>query len=90
MIILPQNNYILCKQINQTKHEDSTSKIIYEKEELPIYEIIDVMKNEDLCFNIGDKIICNSTGTKVNLENTLLYLFNVENVVAKINENKGK
>jgi hypothetical protein len=48
------------------------------------------MKNEDLCFNIGDNIICNSTGTKVNLENTLLYLFNVENVVAKINENKGK
>jgi hypothetical protein len=85
MTILPQNNYVLCKQLNQTKHEDSASKIIYEKEEVPIYEIIDISRNlDDLRFNIGDHIICNSTGTKVNLKNNIQYLFNIENIIGKI------
>lgn len=85
MTIYPQNNYVLCKQLNHTKHEDSTSKIIYEKEEVPIYEIIDISRNlDDLRFNIGDHIICNSTGTKVNLKNNTQYLFNIENIIGKI------
>jgi co-chaperonin GroES (HSP10) len=85
MIILPQNNYILCKQINQTKHEDSTSKIIYEKEELPIYEIIDIGKNlNDFKFNIGDNVICCSTGTKLKIEKDIYFLFDEKNIVGKI------
>lgn len=84
MKAIPQNNYVLCKQINETKHQ-TIGTIIYEKEEVPIYEIIDISRNLDnLRFNIGDYIICNSTGTKVNLKNSTQYLFNIENIVGKI------
>lgn len=85
MTILPQNNYVLCKQLNQTKHEDLASKIIYEKEELPIYEIIDIGKNlNDFRFNIGDSVICCSTGTKLKIEKDIYFLFDEKNIVGKI------
>ena len=84
MKAIPQNNYVLCRQTNETKHQ-TTGTIVYEKEELPVYEIIDISRNlDDLRFNVGDCIICNSTGTKLNLKDNVQYLFNIENIVGKI------
>lgn len=84
MKAIPQNNYVLCKQINETKHQ-TIGLFIYEKEELPIYEIINIgEKINDFSFNVGDNVICCSTGTKIILDSNTYYLFDKNNIVGKI------
>lgn len=87
MRILPQNNYVLCIQVEKSKAK-SDKGILYEKQLVPIYEIVDMKYSyeflDDFRLSIGDKVICNSTGTKVILEQTEYYLFNIENMIGKI------
>lgn len=56
----------------------------YEKEELPVYKVL--AKAPDANFtDIGDEIVCNSTGTRLNVSgNGVQYLFKEENIACKI------
>ena len=91
--IIPQNGYLLCKMVERNKKE--TSGFICEVKSLPIYEILKMSEPPSLLgigdgllkLKIGDKIVCNSTGTLVqDGENEVLYLFKLENVAAKVIE----
>lgn len=85
MKIVPHQKYIVCKQINDSKCVVD-GFIHYEKETVPIYKIVDVSKSLDNTrFNTNDEVICNSTGTKVSLNDEFYYVFNEENIVGKIN-----
>ena len=84
MTVIPQNNYVLCEQLVKD-NEQVNEHIIYNKTQVPVYKIVDVSKSlDDFRFTVGDKIICNSTGTKVVLDNSVHYLFNIENIIGKI------
>lgn len=69
-----------------------TSGFICEVESIPVYEILDLSDPPSfseigdglLKLKTGDRIVCNSLGTKVQDEDEVLYLFKLENVAAKV------
>ena len=87
MKLQPQNKYVLCKQLEKDKVQVNEG-IVYDKEQLPIYEVVGVQciqdSLDDFRLSVGDKVICNSTGTKAILEDSEYYLFNIENIIGKI------
>ena len=77
------------------RNKKETSGFICEVKSLPIYEILKMSEPPSLLgigdgllkLKIGDKIVCNSTGTLVqDGEDEVLYLFKLENVAAKVIE----
>ena len=64
MEVIPENGTVLCEQINQTKHQAEESGICYEKEEFPVYRILSICDGEKT-WQVGDHIVCDSTGTKL-------------------------
>lgn len=84
MKLVAQNNYVVCQQLNKAKQEVNES-IIYNKEFLATYKILSIGNNLDsFRLSVGDVIICNSTGTKVILDDLEFYIFNNENIIGKI------
>lgn len=91
--IVPQNGYLLCKMVEgKTKQ---TTGFVCEVESIPVYEILELSEPPSLLdigdgllkLKVGNKIVCNSTGTPVqDGENEVLYLFKLENVAAKVIE----
>lgn len=87
MTIYPKNNYVLCEKIVNEHNNIIDNNIMYDDEKMPEYKVISVSKYINNSFNVfpGDIIICNSTGIKIKNNNTVQYLFNVENIAGKIN-----
>lgn len=87
MKLQPQNNYVLCKMLEKDKQQVNEG-IVYDKQQVPIYEVVGINQCQesldDFRVSLGDKVICNSTGTKAVLEETEFYLFNIENIIGKI------
>jgi len=91
--IVPQNGHVLCKQISgdTEKVEDI---FLYTEKRLPVYQVLKISNppslsgiSDDLNLKVGDKIVCNSTGTKVQRSSDeVLYLFKQENIAAKIKD----
>ena len=72
-----------------------TTGFVCEVESVPIFEILKMSDPPTLTgigdgvlkLKVGDKIVCNSTGTLVqDGEDEALYLFKLENVAAKVIE----
>ena len=69
-----------------------TSGFICEVESIPVYEILELsdppsfseISDGLLKLKTGDRIVCNSLGTKVQDEDEVLYLFKLENIAAKV------
>ena len=85
MKIKPQYGVVLCKQLNK-QHEDVVeNNFAYSKENLPVYEILETgIMPDNSRFKAGDKIISNSTPTKIILENQDYYLVKYEYIAGKI------
>ncbi len=71
-----------------------TAGFVCEVESVPVYQILELSKfmpepradDGALSLEVGDMIVCNSTGTQVQDDDQDLYLFKFENVVAKVIE----
>ena len=84
MQFIPIDNYILCEKIVDSHMEEST--ILYKKEEIPIYKVINMSKKiKNFFISIGDYVIIESTGTLVKYNDKDYYLVNVDNIIGKIN-----
>lgn len=84
MQFIPIDNYILCEKIVDSHMEEST--ILYKKEEIPIYKVINISKKiKNFFISIGDYVIIESTGTLVKYNDKDYYLVNVDNIIGKIN-----
>lgn len=81
-----KNGYFVCRKLKTSSGQAPDSKFLYTEETMPEYEVLDVAPDvpDDIQIIPGDKIIVNSTGTKVSLNESEIYLFNYENVVGKI------
>ena len=85
MKAIPHNGYLLCKSVSSSQHEVVEFGIAYQKEELPVYEVISVGDiPDDFRFTEGDRIIVNSIPTKLNLEGTMLFLVNKDTIAGKV------
>lgn len=87
MKLIPQNKNLMCKCISSDE-KTTESGFTYKSNDMKIYEVISVsnsLANEDnFDIKTGDKIIVNSTGTKVEVDGEEYYMFNVENIMGKI------
>lgn len=85
MYIIPQNNMVLCKLIT-SKQKTLESGFTYESNDIDQWQILKISSNvsKDFKFSIGDIVLASSTGTLVDNEGEELYLFNADNIVAKI------
>ena len=78
---IPHNDTVICRQLISDKTKVSDS-IVYEKEDLPIYEVISIGELKNISnLNVGDKIITNSVPTKLDNGN---YLIREEFIAGKI------
>lgn len=81
------NGYVLCKKIQNEKVQIDVNGLVLEKEQLPIYQIIDLGDIlDDSRVNVGDKIITNSIPAYGVLDGIKYYLINLEHIVGTIKE----
>ena len=85
MEVIPENGTVLCEQINQTKHQAEESGICYEKEEFPVYRILSICDGEKT-WQVGDHIVCDSTGTKLSFSGKVQFLCKTDNIAGRIIE----
>ena len=79
--LIPQNDIVLCTLLSSTEKETENG-FVYKSNDIPLYFVEKVgpqVKN----FHVGDIIVVNSTGTKVEFDNTDHFLFKEENVMGK-------
>jgi len=88
MKILPFNNYVLCKPLNKNKKTKQVGNIVFEVDDLVIYEVLDMRIKTDkelpIILKIGDKVISNATGTSIYDKDDRYVLLNIDNIVAKV------
>lgn len=85
MIAVPHNDAVLCKRANAPMHEDATSNIVFQQEELPMYEVIAIGDSvKSIVLNVGDVIVTDAQPTKFCLEGTMLFLVRDEHIAGKV------
>ena len=88
MKILPFNNYVLCKPLNKSKQIKQVGNIVFEADDLVIYEVLDMRiktdKEPPIILKIGDKVISNATGTSIYDKDDRYVLLNIDNIIAKV------
>jgi hypothetical protein len=85
MEIIPENGTVLCEQVNKTRYRAEESGICYEKEEFPVYRILSVCDGEKI-WCVGDRIVCDSTGTRLSFSGKVQFLFKTDNIAGRIAE----
>lgn len=87
MTPVPLSDCILCEKSYDMvdAYVEETNIVQLAPIKMPIYTIVDVSKSlKDSRFKVGDKVICNSTGTKIKLDSKIEYIFKEENILGKI------
>ena len=86
MKLIPQNKNIVCKCISSDE-KTTESGFTYKSNDVKFYEVVsisNVLRDDLLNIKAGDKIVVNSTGTKVEIDGEEYYMFNVENIMGKL------
>jgi hypothetical protein len=84
MTIVPENKTVLCECLVEDKRRAVADGVTYEKEELPVYKVLAKAPDADFA-EVGDEVVCNSTGTRLNVPGKgVQYLFKEENIACKI------
>lgn len=85
MTLKPLLNYIVCELVNDPAKTVTENGIVFKKESMPIYKVIDnSMMTLNINLNVNDQIIINSTPTKVKLDDKYYYLVNQEHIAGII------
>ena len=86
MKLIPQNKNIVCKCISSDE-KTTESGFTYKSNDVKLYEVVsvsNVLRDDLFDIKAGDKIVVNSTGTKVEVDGEEYYMFNVENIMGKL------
>lgn len=87
MKAIPHYNTVLCKQLNSSSTEDKKDGIVFQREDLPLYEVVSIgesVKKIDL--EVGDIIVTNSTPTKFNLDGIMFFLIHDDHIAGKVQQ----
>ena len=83
MSIIPQNNYVLC-----IKHEtikNNSSLFVVNDKTFDTYKVVKLSESIDNAIvSVNDVVVVNSTGTKIKDDGNVFFLFNQENIIAKV------
>lgn len=87
MIAVPHNNTVLCKQLNSNSIEDNKNGIVFQRENLPLYEVVSIGENvKKIDLEVGDMIVSNSQPTKFNLDGTMFFLIHDDHIAGKVQQ----
>lgn len=84
MKFVPLNKSVLCEIFIPEKCEKNFNGVKYIEENLPMYRIL--QKNQIKEFNIGDIIVCDSTGTRIMDSGKEYRIFMKDDIVCKISK----
>lgn len=85
MKLIPQNDIVLCEQVNQYEKTTGTG-FVYKSNDLPLYRVESVGPNVKMHLTVDDIIIANATGTKAVVDGVEHFLFKEENIMGKVEE----
>lgn len=84
---IPHNDVVLCKMLNSSQQQVQEGSIVYQKEDLPVYEILQLGELKNFSeLKAGDKIVSNSIPTKIVDDSGTFYLIREEYIAGKISE----
>lgn len=86
MTIIPQNSYVLCKQLQGNKKEVVINGFSYQTDDVPLYKIVSIGSKVDNTLNLkqDDIVLFQTSGTKMTIDNNDLYLFDSKNFLGKV------
>jgi co-chaperonin GroES (HSP10) len=83
--LVPIKNSVVCKRLNEKSELQTNGLIQVRKQNVDLYEILDISSDEPTDFKVGDKIMSCSIGDEIEInENEIVYLFKLENVMCKV------
>ncbi len=83
--LVPIKNSVVCKRLNEKSELQTNGLIRVRKQNVDLYEILDISSDEQTDFKAGDKIMSCSTGDEIEInENETVYLFKLENIMCKV------
>ena len=83
--LIPIKNSVVCKRLNEKTELQTNGLIQVRKQNVDLYEILDISSDEPTDFKTGDKIMSCSTGDEIEInEHEVVYLFKVENIMCKV------
>lgn len=87
MTVVPHNNAVLCKQLNNSSTEVAKAGIVFQRENLPLYEVVSIGENvKKIDLEVGDVIVTNSQPTKFNLDGIMFSLIHDDHIAGKVQQ----
>lgn len=84
MKLHPNGKIVLCRLASLDKEEVVENGIVYIKEQVPQYEVVEIGQLENIKLNIGDKLITNSIPTKLHIKDDETYYLIKEEYIAGV------
>lgn len=82
----------MCKRTNEKTSLVLENGIYKKMDNVDLYEIIDFVVDDDIDFDfkIGDIVMTNSYGDEIEInKNDTIFLFKIENIMCKVDENES-
>lgn len=83
--LVPLKNSVVCKRLNKKTELQTIGNLQIKKENVDLYEILDIASDEPIDFKVGDVIMSCSSGDEIEInDNEIIYLFKNEHIMCKI------
>lgn len=83
--LVPLKNSVVCKRLNKKTELQTIGNLQIKKENVDLYEILDIASDEPINFKVGDVIMSCSSGDEIEInDNEIIYLFKNEHIMCKI------
>lgn len=83
--LVPIKNSVVCKRINQSSDLQTIGLIQIKKQNVDLYEILEISSDEQTTFKVGDIVMSCSTGDEIEInDKEIVYLFKLENIMCRV------
>ena len=83
--LVPLKNSVVCKRLNKKTELQTIGNLQIKKENVDLYEILDIASDEPIDFKVGDVIMSCSSGDEIEInDNEIVYLFKNEHIMCKV------
>jgi co-chaperonin GroES (HSP10) len=83
--LVPLKNSVVCKRLNKKIELQTIGNLQIKKENVDLYEILDIVSDDPIDFKVGDVIMSCSSGDEIEInDNEIIYLFKNEHIMCKI------
>ena len=83
--LVPLKNSVVCKRLNKKTELQTIGNLQIKKENVDLYEILDIVSDDPIDFKVGDVIMSCSSGDEIEInDNEIVYLFKNEHIMCKV------